>query len=339
MSNDDLKQATIDAAGQGRYRQALDWVAAHPELAADEEIERLAVLWRMSAFDEGSPARQERADWPPEFADPYPGLQGIPEIDAARLSTAILAGAILHHGALLVRGLIPALEAERLREGVDNAMRDSAVWFNDNSVPPTPWFAAVPLAEDGPLATGRPWLMSAGGVYGGDSPRMLGELTALLKRTGIQGMVAEYFGEQPALSVGKSTFRKVPASMTTTAWHQDGAFLGRDVRSVNLWVALSKCGTEACAMDMVPRRLDEIVETGTHDAELSWCVGHGKVLELLGDQPMASPEFEAGDAMLFDHMFLHRTSLPAGRNRDRWAIEAWMFAPSHYPMQQVPLVL
>ena len=42
------------------------------------------------------------------------------------------------------------------------------------------------------------------------------------------------------------------------------------------------------------------------------------------------PVFEAGDALLFDHLFLHRTAVDPGMTRDRYAVEAWFLAPSTY---------
>ena len=36
-------------------------------------------------------------------------------------------------------------------------------------------------------------------------------------------------GERPALSANKATLRRVPVK-TSTDWHQDGAFLGQDIR-------------------------------------------------------------------------------------------------------------
>ena len=44
-----------------------------------------------------------------------------------------------------------------------------------------------------------------------------------------------------------------------------------------------------------------------------------------------SPEFSPGDALLFDHLFLHRTGVAPGMTRERWAIETWFFAPSTLP--------
>ena len=52
------------------------------------------------------------------------------------------------------------------------------------------------------------------------------------------------------------------------AWHQDGAFMG-DVRALNLWLSLSRCGDESPGLDIVPRRLDQMVATTTDEALLT----------------------------------------------------------------------
>lgn len=52
------------------------------------------------------------------------------------------------------------------------------------------------------------------------------------------------------------------------------------------------------------------------------------------------PDFEAGDALLFDHMFVHRTGTDPRMTKSRYALETWFFVPSAYPdpHRQVPLV-
>ena len=45
-----------------------------------------------------------------------------------------------------------------------------------------------------------------------------------------------------------------------------------DVRALNVWLSLSHCGDEAPGMDIVPRRLDHIVPTGTEGANFNWSV-------------------------------------------------------------------
>jgi len=59
-----------------------------------------------------------------------------------------------------------------------------------------------------------------------------------------------------------------------------------------------------------------------------------------GETPILRPIFEPGDALLFDHLFLHRTGTDPGMTETRYATETWFFAPSAYPdaTEQVPLV-
>jgi hypothetical protein len=63
------------------------------------------------------------------------------------------------------------------------------------------------------------------------------------------------------------------------------------------------------------------------------------VVDGLNDRaPVVRPAFRAGDVMLFDELFLHRTAIDPSMTKRRYAIEAWFFAPSAYPAGQVPLV-
>ncbi|MGH8978553.1 MAG: phytanoyl-CoA dioxygenase family protein, partial [Acidimicrobiia bacterium] len=121
-------------------------------------------------------------------------------------------------------------------------------------------------------------------------------------------------------------------------WHQDGAFLGRGIRALNIWLSLSHCGTDAPSLDILPRRLDDIVETGTHGSYFDWAVGPELVEELARETPVVRPAFGPGDVLLFDDMLLHRTATDPSMSRARYAIETWCFAPSHYPEGHVPLV-
>jgi ectoine hydroxylase-related dioxygenase (phytanoyl-CoA dioxygenase family) len=123
-----------------------------------------------------------------------------------------------------------------------------------------------------------------------------------------------------------------------TNWHQDGAFLGMDIRTVNVWITLSDCGIEAPGLDVVPRRLDALLPTGTEGAIFDWSTGDPVVRAAAGDTPVVRPQFRAGDALLFDQMFMHRTAADPAMKHDRYAIESWFFAPSRYPQDQLGLV-
>ena len=304
--------------------------------APDGRLERKLADWRHRAFAMLPPARP-RPDWPPAYPDPFPGLIGVPEIPAAALTTEMLGGAILHHGSLLVRGLLPSAVADALRTNVDLALaaRDEklAGAAEDTTLP---WYAEV---DAGKIADSRPWTWDCGAIWTADSPRNLSTLIDLFETTGIVDIIAGYFGERPALSIGKSTLRRVPTTAGTD-WHQDGSFLGEQVRSVNLWLALSPCGQDAAGLDVVGRRLPYVMQCHTHGAVFDWACGPGLV-EILarGGAPVVSPLFEPGDALLFDHLMLHRTGIRPGMTQERWALENWFFAPSSYPMDQEPLVI
>ena len=47
----------------------------------------------------------------------------------------------------------------------------------------------------------------------------------------------------------------------------------------------------------------------------------------------------AGDALIFDHLFLHQTYIRPTMTRERYALESWFFAPSVFPADQIPFVV
>jgi ectoine hydroxylase-related dioxygenase (phytanoyl-CoA dioxygenase family) len=167
---------------------------------------------------------------------------------------------------------------------------------------------------------------------------MLFELCELLEETKMVELITSHLGERPALSANKCTLRRVPVD-TNTNWHQDGAFLGAEVRTLNVWLALSDCNGDAPGLEIVPRRLDTVLPSGTEGAMFDWSVSPEIVDEVSRSAPVVTPAFRAGDALLFDHLLLHRTAVEPGMTRERYAMEIWNFAPSDYPEGQIPVVL
>jgi hypothetical protein len=90
---------------------------------------------------------------------------------------------------------------------------------------------------------------------------------------------------------------------------------------------------------MVPRRFDEVLPTGTEGAVFPTSIGPPVVARAAETAPVCRPLFAAGDAMFFDDLFLHRTAVGGDMRRERYAIESWFFAPSHYPREQIPIVV
>jgi hypothetical protein len=335
----DVKDVLADAdrlAQDGRGLVAVRLLTEANRARRDPLLEERLVTLRHAVFPslprhprEALPA-QVVAD---EAADPFAPT------DPSDLTLAALRRGLAQHGCVLVRGLIPPERAEELARGIDRALEAfDACAAGAGQKAPSPWYVPFsPPAGNYRVGGRRGWVRASGGLWTADSPRMLFELVELIEDTGIGALVEQYLGERPALSANKCTLRRVPADSNTN-WHQDGAFLGREVRTLNLWLALSPCGADAPGLDIVPRRFDDILPTGTEGALFDWSVSPELVSEMAaGPNAVASPLFSAGDALLFDHLLLHRTGVTPGMTRERWAIESWFFAPSTYPEGQIPL--
>jgi ectoine hydroxylase-related dioxygenase (phytanoyl-CoA dioxygenase family) len=166
---------------------------------------------------------------------------------------------------------------------------------------------------------------------------MLHDVLDLYESLGLRSLIGEYLGTRPVLSANKCTLRRVPTS-ASGGWHQDGAFLGSGIRAMNVWLALTPCGVDAPGLDIVPRRFDGIVETGTAGSYFTWAAGDEAVAGAAGGAPVVRPEFRAGDMLLFDDLLMHRTAVDPAMTRERHAIEFWCFAGGAYPPDEIPLV-
>lgn len=326
---------------RARLLEELDALIEANRAERSDEAEARLVQLRNQAFAElGDP----RSDFiAPESRPPSndPADDGLPSIAAAELTAPIIRGAFLEHGCLIVRGLVEPDRAAELLAGIDRvfAGRDAHV----DGVPITetaPWY--LPFAPDSEYAAsvsiGRGFVGKGSGVWTADSPRLLFELLDTYEQAGLRRTITDYLGERPAISVNKGTLRRAAPKVGTEWWHQDGAFLGAGIRSINIWLALNHCGVDAPGLEVVPKRIEKIVDKGTEGADFDWSVGDAVVERVSGGR-LARPIFGPGDAMLFDHLFLHRTGTTPGMSETRYATETWFFAPSAYPdpQEQVPL--
>lgn len=338
--NDSLLRAET-LMQQRRFDEAIEFLTASRLAQADPAIERLLAICRYQAYLPQVPRSDVADPWATVPDRPFSYTSGLPEVPASELTAETLAAGIRHHGALLVRGLFSTSTAAQMVDGIRQALAACAAWRERGGGDfESTWYARLPLQKNCKLAGARPWVEGRGdGVWLADSPRMLYELTALFETSGITRLLTQYFGERPMLSVGKSTLRCVPSTIRRADWHQDGAFMGANIRSVNVWTALSPCGVDASGLEVLPCRVPRVLRTGSHGACFDWSIGPGIVTEAAGGVATTSPVFEPGDALLFDHFFVHRTSVPAAITKDRYAIESWFFAPSAYPADQVPLRL
>jgi hypothetical protein len=335
----DMLAHVDELVAAGRWLEAIEALQVANRDAPDPAVERRLAHARYLAFEQLEPNSTFDV-WPVLVAGADRNAPAcLPEITPAELDAETVRGMILTHGGVCVRGLLDRGHVGGFVDGIDKALalrnkgrRTGAEAPEDQS-----WFAALPLSAEAARLLGRNWVAGSGGVLAADSPRLLFELFETYEGVGLRRVVAEYLGERPVLSANKCTLRRVPLTANTD-WHQDGAFLGRGIRVLNVWIALTDCGVDAPGLDLVPQRLDHIVETGTGGAYFDWAVGSAVVERYAVDAPVVRPEFRAGDAVLFDEMYLHRTAIEPTMTRPRYAIESWFFAPTGYPDGQVPLV-
>jgi hypothetical protein len=271
---------------------------------------------------------------------------GLASIGRSDLNAARVRGAILGHGYALVRGLLDRNEALSFADEIERVFRarssegeEGGLYEEYRPAPPYPQIAKRV----------RAWIEAGSGVLAADSPRLMFEMLELLDRSGLRSLVRDYLDEPVLVSVQKCTLRKADPG-PPGGWHQDGSFMGR-TRALNVWIALSDCGEDAPGLDFVPRRIGDLVETIGIGAEAELAkparerkpspgttlVAHETAEAAADGAEIVRPLFRAGDAMLFDDLFLHRTGSNAEMPDPRYAIESWFFGASGFPRDYVPL--
>jgi hypothetical protein len=332
-----LLASAADAVAQGRALPELDRLTvllAEGSVPVDPRLDQALVGLRHAAFAELD-RRPGRPVWPATFADPFPDQDAIPTAVVDDLTADLLGGALTHHGCLRVDGVLSSEEADRFRDHIDRA------------------FAARELAEERgsardvgpafvPFEVGQARAQGFGAdgfVRTVDAPSALRDLTSVFARTGITAAVTDYLGERPSMIANKWVLRRSPTGKIGTDYHQDGAFLGEGIRTVDCWISLSHCGpgTGRPAIDLVARRFPGIIPS-PEDAAFPWSLTERAVHEAAGGAPVLSPVFAPGDAIFFDELLPHRTSVGLDLTT-RYAIESWFVAPSSYPARHEPVVL
>ena len=308
------------------------------EGAGDPDLNRRILRLRHRAG--AAMAREARGSGARPFPEPafdrLPERDGaeLPEFGPAEVNPETLRAAILRDGCMLVRGLIDRGRALRLADGIDRSFDEREGKASGNGS--GDYYEEFALDKPDPGLIGmRPWIQSGGGVLAADAPRLAFEMFEAFEEAGLREAIGGYLGERPAVSVQKCTLRRADPSVSG-AWHQDGAFMG-DVRSLNVWVSLSRCGDEAPGLDLVPCRLDELVPTGGDEVMFENQISQATAERAAGELGILRPIFEPGDGLLFDDLFLHRTGSDPEMPRPRFAIESWFFGPSTIPEDYAPL--
>jgi hypothetical protein len=345
-----------DLMSRGDVHGAIALLTEANRAASAPELERALVRVRRDGcrlLPVPSPPRFEGAA---SATDPGDGT--LLEVDRAGLTSAALRKGMAQSGCLLVRGLLDEPRVARFVAGIDAAFAGEDAFDAGEPVDPR-WFDPFGLPDvitEAEVGTSvviheaaernmktmsermrRKFLRSTGGVWTAYSPRMVFELCELVDDAGLGQLMTDYLGERPVMSANKCTLRRVPPSAGLGGWHQDGSFLSGGVGAFNIWIALTDCGRDAPGLDVVPRRIDDVLvsDDGSH---FDWSLSDEAVARVASPATIIRPEFRAGDALLFDHLFVHRTAALPEMTNDRYAMECWFFTRSAYPEAQLPLV-
>ena len=327
---------------EGRFLEAIETLAQANRLQQDDALERRLIRARGAAFaqfDRSVPAPV----WPPGIPEDPAGVpERPPVITPAELTPGLLLRGILRHGSVWVRGLVPRPRVARLRRAIDRAFEAyDATYAGQATTAMARWYDPLDGIQNPAIA--RAWRRQGNGILTADSPRAFFEFMETVRELGLDRLIASYLGERPSLSAEKCTLIRVDPRdwrVRLANWHQDGAFLGDGIRTVNAWFALSHCGRDAPGMEVIPTRLERVLPVGEHGSHYGWTVSPETVARELPGVPIWRPEFEEGDVLLFDHLTLHRTAADEGMSKMRYAIESWFFASSVYPQGlSTPLVV
>jgi hypothetical protein len=248
----------------------------------------------------------------------------------------VIRAGILRDGCLLVRGLVDRDAALELARDIDRAFIERERHAAGSEAAEGYYEEFEPHERYGSVF-GRSWIEQGGGVLAADAPMLSFKMMEMFRAASLPRIVSEYLGEPALISVHKTTLRKADPSVPG-AWHQDGYFMG-SVRSLNLWLSLSRCGDESPGLDIVPHRLDDYVATATDEAVLDYTISQQKAEEAAGEHKIIRPIFEPGDALFFDELFLHKTGSSPGMPNPRYAVENWFFGGSGFPGEYAPLAV
>lgn len=309
-----------------------------------EDQRRLAE--RLAYFAGKVPARGPRPLDSEHNQPKWPKNCEIPEVSAQELNDNALRSAMASRGCLIVRGYLDPTTISEYRAIIDIAMEAGAETLSSQSnrdvvenVFQNPPLNLSDLLPEPKLKRSRSFHREGGSTMCVESASVSEQLLEFFEVVGIKELVTRYLGEPPCLSALKWVLRRPKVPTRADGWHQDGAFMGSGINSLNMWIPVSPCGghSGAPSMDIVPKRLTHIVGASDNDAVFDWSVGKQSLDQLLLDTEIVTPAFEPGDAFFFDHFLLHRTQYAEQFSTLRYAIETWFFGERNFPANQLPL--
>ncbi len=164
-----------DRIGAGDLLDALRWLTEQNRRDPQPPLERRLVLLRNEAFG-ALDRRPGRPSWPPTWPDRFADRRGLVEIPADELTADAIGSGILHHGCLLVRGLLSSVDVAQLIEAIDESFAASDARNSGTPLSETAtWYAPFNAPEGYSITLGeRGWVRDGGGLWTADSPAPCG---------------------------------------------------------------------------------------------------------------------------------------------------------------------
>lgn len=259
-------------------------------------------------------------------------------IAAEDFNAEVLQRAVSGGCGLIVRNLLKPDVCAQLRLVVDRVLETRQLGDGLSVYRNCPENLGTILGQQ-KLNNSRGFHAASGSVMCVESAGVCEGLLGLYEDLGLPPILRQFFGDDYCLSALKWVLRRSKLPVSPFGWHQDGAFMGSDIRSVNMWMSLSDCGADSAApgLDIVARNLKSVVKAGDAGAAFNWSFDSAGMDNLFGPDAVSSPRFGEGDVYFFDHFMLHRTQYNPSQTQVRYALETWFFDGDCYPSNQVPL--
>jgi hypothetical protein len=136
------------------------------------------------------------------------------------------------------------------------------------------------------------------------------------------GMLTPFFHGPPTLRWDHSFLRRVEprSAATRVPFHQDLNAFG--LMLANVWTPLVDCGIDAPGLQVVARRICEIVPTmATSNYYQDLEIAESKVRQIFGADALWAPAMACGDVLVLLGTTIHRTYLNQGTTRRRTSLE------------------
>jgi len=243
-------------------------------------------------------------------SDLFVGETGIPEVDAKDLTSETIASGLLFHGALMIRGLYNAEQIAFLTQIAEQEHAHKVA--NPKNIVSTFSFC---------------------------------HLMRVYEESGLLNAVKGYLGDDAIIAIERARLRYKGLNQTAgLSWHQDGSYFGEKCFALNCWAAVTECGRKNNGLSLVPRRnheqlgADAVKQAQNRFGKADLAYGN-KVLKdyLPKNDGIKTPFFNAGDAIIFDEMTLHRTGKVKQITMPQIVSISWFFSLSRFPKFKTPL--